>query len=91
MTANQPIKRQKRRSAKNFWLTTMMLPVTVWLLVIRYLPALRDLTAIVTKTKTLPSTRVTIIILAAGAVLTIPLLPLRSLITAAYVDGLEKE
>ena len=29
--------------------------------------------------------------LAAGAVLTIPLLPLRSLIPAAFVNGLEKE
>ena len=25
-------------NAKTFWLTTMMLPVTIWLLVIRYLP-----------------------------------------------------
>ena len=30
-------------------------------------------------------------ILAVGAVLTIPFLPLRSLIPAAYVNGLEKE
>ena len=59
--------------------------------IIRYLPALQDLNAIVTKTKTLPGTRVTVIILAAGAVLTLPLLPLRSLIPAAFVNGLEKE
>ena len=28
----------KSQSQKTFWLTTMMLPVTVWLLLIRYLP-----------------------------------------------------
>ena len=31
-------KRRRLLDAKTFWLTTMMLPVTVWLLVIRYLP-----------------------------------------------------
>ena len=35
--------------------------------------------------------KTTIIIMAVGAVLTLPLLPLRSLIPAAYVNGLEKE
>ena len=30
--------RRSRSGSKTFWLTTMMLPVTVWLLVIRYLP-----------------------------------------------------
>lgn len=71
--------------------TLLPMIIAVAAVVIRYLPALRDLTAIVTKTKALPSTRVTLLILGAGAVLTIPLLPLRSMITAAYVDGLDKE
>ena len=39
----------------------------------------------------MPSIKPVIIALAAGAVLTIPLLPLRSLIPAAFVNGLEKE
>ena len=38
MTTKRPIKRRRNRSAKTFWLTTMMLPVTLWLLLIRYLP-----------------------------------------------------
>ena len=71
--------------------TLLPLFVAIAAVIIRYLPALKDLTGIVTKTQTLPSTRVTVIILAAGALLTVPLLPLRSLITAAFVDGLEKE
>jgi len=39
----------------------------------------------------LPSTKITVIILGVGALLTMPLLPLRSLIPAAFVDGLGKE
>jgi hypothetical protein len=77
------------------WLCSLaaVLPmiIAVIAVVIRYLPALNDLSAIVTKTKSLPSTKITVIILAVGAVLTVPLLPLRSLIHAAFVDGLEKE
>ena len=77
------------------WLCALapLLPLIIAIaaVIIRYLPALADLTAIVTKEKSLPSTKVTLIILAAGALLTVPLLPLRSLITAAYVNGLNKE
>jgi len=32
------LRRKKRFGSKTFWLTTMMLPATVWLLLIRYLP-----------------------------------------------------
>ena len=38
MTVIQAPKRKKTRNAKTFWLTTMMVPVTVWLLLLRYLP-----------------------------------------------------
>ena len=55
----------------------------------RYLPAISDLNGLFMNTVNLPSTRGTLRILAAGAVLTLPLLPLRSLITAAFVNGLE--
>ena len=77
------------------WLCSLaaVLPmiIAVIAVVIRYLPALSDLNASVMKTKSLPSTKITVIILAVGAVLTVPLLPLRSLIHAAFVNGLEKE
>ena len=77
------------------WLCSLiaLLPLIIALIaaVIRYIPALEDLNAILTNQASLPSTKGTLMILAAGALLTIPLLPLRSLIPAAYVNGLEKE
>ena len=77
------------------WLASLVavfpLIAALVVLVFRYLPVLDNLTAIVSGNASLPDTKTTVIILAAGAVLTVPLLPLRSLITAAYVDGLEKE
>ena len=39
VTVNKPVSlRRSRSGSKTFWLTTMMIPVTVWLLLIRYLP-----------------------------------------------------
>ena len=77
------------------WLCSLaaLLPLIIALIavVIHYLPVLGDLNAIVTKEKSLPSAKTAVIILAAGAVLTLPLLPLRSMIPAAFVNGLEKE
>ena len=77
------------------WLSSLlaMLPLIAALIavVIRYIPVLNDLNAIVTKEKSLPSTKTTVIIVAVGVLLTVPLLPLRALIPAAYVNGLEKE
>lgn len=77
------------------WLCALvtLLPVVVAavLVVLRYLPVLKNISAILSKTAQLPDTRTTLLILAAGAVLTLPLLPLRSLITAAFMNGLEKE
>ena len=76
------------------WLCSLlsMLPLLIALVVIvfRYLPVLSDLNGLIMKTVTLPSTRGTLVILAVGAILTLPLLPLRSLIPAAYVDGLRR-
>lgn len=65
--------------------------VSIVILVFRYLPAMGKMMEIVSGSASLPDTKISLIILGAGALLTIPLLPLRSLITAAYVDGLEKE
>lgn len=66
-----------------------LLAAVLWV-IFRYMPALRDLTGLLMKTASLPETKETLLILAAGAVLTLPLLPLRSLIHAAYVDGLKR-
>lgn len=74
-----------------------LLPVIVAtvIAVCRYTPLLADMNKTVRGfmmgTISLPNTQTTLLILAAGAVLTLPLLPLRSLITAAFVDGLKKE
>ena len=77
------------------WLSSLiaLLPIIIAIVavIIRYLPALKNLNAIITNTMSLPSMRGTLIIVAVGAILTIPLLPLRSLIPAAFVNGLEKE
>ena len=77
------------------WLCALvvLLPLLIALLVtvIYYLPALKDVTDILMKEKSLPSAKLPAILLAIGALLTLPLLPLRSLITAAFVNGLEKE
>ncbi len=74
------------------WLASLMaiLPIltAVAVAVIRYLPALSDLNGLVMGTVNLPDTRGTLLILGAGFLLTLPLLPFRSLIPAAYVEGL---
>ena len=77
------------------WLCSLvvLLPLLIALLatVIYYLPALKDVTDILMNEKSLPSAKTPAILLAIGALVTLPLLPLRSLITAAFVNGLEKE
>ena len=57
--------------------------------VLRYLPVIRNLDGLLMGMTELPSTRTTVIILAAGVLLTIPLIPLRSLVVAAYVKGIQ--
>ena len=57
---------------------------------VRYIPLLNDISGVVAGDVPKPSTRETLIILGIGAALTLPLLPLRSMVTAAYVNGLLK-
>ena len=77
------------------WLASLaaVLPLLIAVIAVicRYAPALSDLNGLLMKTVTLPSTRGTAIILAVGLALTLPLLPLRSLIQAAHVEGLKKK
>ena len=56
--------------------------------VVRYLPVLSNPDDLLFGKISLPDTKTTLIILGVGAVLTLPLLPLRSLLTAAYVHSL---
>jgi len=71
-------------------ITILPLIIALVIVVIRYLPVLSNLTGLITKSYKLPPVRPALLILGIGGVLTVPLLPLRSLITAAFVDGLEK-
>ncbi len=78
------------------WLCALLtlLPVIIAAaaVVVYYLPILKDYISNFGATdKSMPDARPAVIILVAGAVLTVPLLPLRSLIPAAFVNGLEKE
>ena len=78
------------------WLCSLvaLLPLIVAIVaaVAYYVPVLKEITSyVMTKEKTLPDPKPVVIMLAAGALLTIPLLPLRSLIPAAFVNGLDKE
>lgn len=56
----------------------------------RYVPLLNNLNGVVSGDVAKPSTTPTLIILGIGAVLTVPLLPMREMVTAAYVNGLRK-
>ena len=67
------------------------LVVSVVLLVLRYAPALLNVKDIMSHNLKLPDTKTSLAILGAGAGMTILLQPLRSLITAAFMNGLDKE
>ncbi len=78
-----------------FWLMSLLcllpLAAAVAVTVVRYLPAVTDLTGLLTKKVQLPRTDETVWILAAGAALTLPLLPLRALIPAAWAAKLKEK
>ena len=77
------------------WLCALisLLPLLVALgmVIARYIPVLENLTAVISKTYSVPPVKPALIMIGAGMLLTLPLLPLRSLITAAYINGLAKE
>ncbi len=77
------------------WLAALVgvLPLIISLvvLVFRYAPVLGDLNGLFMGSVNLPSTRVSLIILGVGALLSVPLLPFRSLVISAHVDGLEEK
>ena len=56
----------------------------------RYLPLLNDLSGVMTGDTPRPSSRTSLIILGIGALLTLPLIPLRSMTTAVYAAGLKE-
>ncbi len=64
--------------------------IAVVIVLFRYAPLLDDVSGVLQGTAKKPSTRTTLVILAVGAALTVPLLPLRSLVPGAYVNGLKE-
>ena len=76
-----------------WWSIITMLPFIAALIitVVRYLPVLGDPNGLLAGSVKLPRTRTTIIILGAGGLLTLPWIPLRSLIIAAMVHQLKDQ
>ena len=83
-----------RWGAVGCWICSLVtiLPVlvSIGILAFRYAPMMSALDELIMGTATLPDTKTSIIIFAIGAALTVPLMPLRSLITAAWVRGLKE-
>ena len=89
--AQGSVRLMKGRHGKNLlgWIcaqvTLLPLLVSIAAAVMRYVPVISNVSGLVAGTLKLPSTRETLMILAAGALLTLPLLPARSMITAAVM------
>lgn len=64
--------------------------ICIVIAVTRYTSLLSDITGILFGSVELPDTKVTLIILGIGVLITLPLLPFRSMVTAAYVHGLDQ-
>lgn len=71
--------------------TILPMLVAVGLLINRFMPVISDPSGFVAGKVELPPMKDCALIAGIGALLTIPFMPLRSLISAAYVDGLSKE
>lgn len=71
--------------------TILPMLVAVGLLINRFMPVISDPSGFVAGKVELPPMKDCALIAGVGALLTIPFMPLRSLISAAYVDGLSKE
>ena len=89
-------KRMKGRRWKGVacWLASLItiLPVLIAIAVMafRYAPVMSDLDELIRGTAHLPDTKTSLIIAGVGAVLTVPLMPVRSLMIAAWVRGLKE-
>ena len=69
-----------------------LLPLLVAFVIVmfRYAPLLNDISGVLQGDVPKPSTKVTLIIVGIGAALTLPLVPLRSMTTAAFVRGIKE-
>ena len=72
-------------------ITLLPLVITLVILAVRYAPAVANVDSILLGIEDPPDTKVSLIILAVGFALTIPFFPLRSLVAAAWVNGLSRE
>lgn len=69
-----------------------LLPLIIAFVIVafRYAPLLNDISGVLQGDVPKPNTKVTLAILGVGAALTLPLIPLRAMTTAAYVKGLRQ-
>jgi hypothetical protein len=69
-----------------------LLPLIIAFVIVafRYAPLLNDISGVLQGDVPKPNTKVTLAILGVGAALTLPLIPLRAMTTAAYVKGLRE-
>ena len=69
-----------------------LLPLIIAFVIVafRYAPLLNDISGVLQGDVPKPNTKVTLAILGIGAALTLPLIPLRAMTTAAYVKGLRE-
>lgn len=85
----------KRSGVLRCWLCGLLFTVPLIAaaaaVVCMYLPVLSNMGGAMTGDVPKPSTKLALAILGAGAALTLPLVPLRVMVTAAYVNGLKKE
>ena len=68
-------------------MTGVPLIIAFAIVVLRYLPLLNDVSGVMAGEVSLPSTKTSLLILGIGALLTLPLVPLRSMVTAAFIHG----
>ncbi len=71
-------------------ITVLPMVIALVVLIFRYSPVLMDLDELIRGTARLPDTKTSLIIAGIGAVLTVPLMPIRSLMIAAWVRGLKE-
>lgn len=72
-------------------ITLLPLLIALGILIARYAPLMQDLDLLIMGKAELPATKDSLIIFGVGALLTVPLLPLRSLVIAAHAAGLKKD
>ncbi len=76
------------RICSTVWLVPLLTALVI--AAFRYVPLLDDVSGVMSGEVSIPSTKTSLIIVGVGAALTVPLVPLRSMVTAAFVHGMKE-